>query len=123
MVGDREAVRLVAHALEQLELRRVVREHAAARARPGRKTSSIRLASETTATPRSRKPCSAAEAGRELALAAVDHDQVRQRGEGRVAVGVVRRVLALASPHCASGAPSTSSIAAKSSGALDGRGS
>ena len=33
--------------------------------------------------------------GRELALAAVDHDQRRQRGEARVAVGVVRREVAL----------------------------
>ena len=56
VVGDREAVRLVAHALQQLQLGRVVGEHAAARGGPGRKTSSIRLASETTATPRSRKP-------------------------------------------------------------------
>ena len=41
---DREAVGLVADALEQLQLGRVVVEHAAARAGPGTKTSSIRLA-------------------------------------------------------------------------------
>ena len=37
----------------------------------------MRLASDTTATPRSRKPRSGPRPGRELALAAVDHDQVR----------------------------------------------
>ena len=61
VVRDREAVRLVAHALQQLQLGRVVRRARAASRRPGTKTSSIRLASETTVTPRSRKPCSALE--------------------------------------------------------------
>ena len=51
---DREPVRLVARALEQLELRACRAAAAAARARPGTNTSSIRLARLTTVTPRSR---------------------------------------------------------------------
>ena len=65
---------------------------------PGVNTSSIRLASETTVTPRSRKPCSGSRPALELALAAVDHHEVRQRGERRVAVGVVGRLLGLLLP-------------------------
>ena len=65
---------------------------------PGVNTSSIRFASETTATPRSRKPGQRLQPRGELALAAVDHDQVRQRGERRVALGVVRRALVLLLP-------------------------
>ena len=54
-------------------------EHERRRGRPGRKTSSIRLARETTTTPRSRNSAQRVEPGRELALAAVDDDQPRQR--------------------------------------------
>ena len=98
VVGDREPVRLVADPLEQLQLGRVVRERAAAPRAPGMNTSSIRFASEITTTPRSRNPCERAQPGRQLALAAVDHDQVRERREARVVVLVVRRDVALALP-------------------------
>ena len=62
------------------------------------KTSSIRLASAITRTPRSRKPASAAEPGPQLALAAVDHDEVRERREACVVGRVVRRDVQLALP-------------------------
>ena len=123
VVGDREAVRLVAHALEQLQLGRVVRRARSASRAPGTKTSSIRLASETTATPRSRKPRSGSSPADELALAAVDHDQVRaareatRRGRRRRASA---RVWRLALRVRGGRGPRPSS--AKSSPRLDARG-
>ena len=63
--------------------------------RPGTKTSSIRLARLTTVTPSSRNSSSSRRPADELALAAVDHDQRRQRGEAGVVVALVRRELAL----------------------------
>ena len=62
------------------------------------------------------EPLQRAQPGRQLALAAVDHDHVGQRGEARVVVLVVRGDVALALPAARAGATSTSSIAAKSSG-------
>ena len=59
-------------------------------AAPGKKTSSSRFASAITATPRSRAGPSEASPAAQLALAAVDHDQVRQRRELAVVAGVVR---------------------------------
>ena len=115
VVGDREAVGLVADALQQLQRRRVVAPGRSACATPGRKTSSMRLASEITATPRVAEALQRRDAGGELARAAVDDDQVRQRGEGLVALRVVRARSCWRS-HCASRRVSTSSIAAKSSG-------
>ena len=63
--------------------------------RPGTKTSSRRFASPITAVPRSASGAERPHPRRELALAAVDHDQVRQRGEALVALGVVRRAVGL----------------------------
>ena len=67
-------------------------------ARPGMNTSSIRFASETTTHSALAEPRERPQPGRQLALAAVDHDQVRQRGEARVVLLVVRRDVALALP-------------------------
>ncbi len=98
MVGDREAVRLVADALQQLQLGRRVVEHERRARGPGRNTSSMRLASEIDRHAALAEAAQRPEPGRELALAAVDHDEVRQRREARVVGGVVRRDVRLALP-------------------------
>ena len=76
----------------------------------------MRLASETTATPRSRAVVERLEPGGELALAAVDHDQVRQRRERLVVRGVVRAEARAGVSQARMRRVSTSRIAAKSSG-------
>ena len=95
VVGDREAVRLVADALEQLQLRRVVGEHAAGRATPGQEDLLDALGQRDDDDAALAEVRQRLDAGGELALAAVDDDHVGQRGEARVAVLVVGRQLAL----------------------------
>ena len=121
VVGDREAVRLVAHALQQLQLGRVVRRARSARAARARRPPRCAWPARRPSTPRSRKPSQRAQAGRELARAAVDDDQVGQRRERLVALGVVRARGPAGSPTAPAAAPSTSSIAAKSSGTPSSR--
>ena len=86
---DREAVRLVADPLEELQPGRVRRRARPGRGRPGRNTSSTRFASAITATRGRSNALHRRERRRELALAAVDHDEVRRRRERLVPV--VRR--------------------------------
>ena len=96
-MGDGEPVRLVAHALQQLQLRRVVGE--LQRRGPagdehlldplGQRDHHHAALAEAAQRPQAR---------RQLALAAVDHHDVGQGGEARVVVLVVRRDVALALP-------------------------
>ena len=97
VVGDREAVRLVADALQQLQLGGRVVEHER-RAAAGQEDLLDPLGQRDDRDAALAKAVQRAEAGRQLTLAAVDHDQVRQRGEARVVGGVVRGDVRLALP-------------------------
>ena len=114
---DREAVRLVAHPLQQLRGLRVGGRSIGS-GRPGTKTSSSRLARLIDGDPALDERPQGAHPGRELALAAVDHDQVRaaRRSSRRAWRRAARGRPARGSGPCA--ASSTSSIEAKSSGPL-----
>ena len=92
---DREPVRLVAHPLEQLQRLRVGRRSAAAPSGPARRPPRSASRGRPPRRPRSAERRERPHARRELALAAVDHDQVGQRGEALVALGVVRRAVRL----------------------------
>src|SRR5215217_5799556 len=91
---DREPVRLVADALEQLQLGRIVRqtERSAAAGREDL-LDPLRQADHGDAEIAERSQL--AQARRQLALAAVDHDQRRNRREALVELPVVRAPLAL----------------------------
>ena len=93
VVRDREPVRLVAHPLQQPQGLGVARDRDRLRAAgdedlldPLGEPDHGHLVVAALEQGRQR-----AHARRELALAAVDHDQVGQRGEALVALGVVRR--------------------------------
>ena len=90
--AEREAVRLVPDPLEELEARPSPVRARPAPDLPGTNTSSARFASATTATRGRSYACIASSAARELALAAVDDDEVRHGREALVvAVGGRRR--------------------------------
>ena len=95
VVLDREAVRLVADALEQLQRRASRAAARSARRGPGTKISSSRLARLTTVTPCSRNSPSAAGRSESWPLPPSITIRPGQRGEARVARRVVRRALAL----------------------------
>src|SRR3954451_22820302 len=97
VVRDREAVGLVADALEQLELRRVVVEQD--RVRLAREEHLLDpLGERDDDDPAGAEVLQRLDARAELALAAVYHDQVRQRGERRVVLLVVLGDVELALP-------------------------
>ena len=98
VAAQREAVRLVADLLQQQQPRRLARQQDGLRA-PGTNTSSSRLASETTATRGRSKAAHRVERRAQLALAAVDHDQVRQRREAAVVAVVVDAPVPLEAPR------------------------
>ena len=80
VMGDREAVRLVAHALQQLELRRVVaEEERLGIPRPEHLLDPLGQRDDRDAA--LAEALQHAQPGRELPWAAVDHDEVRQGRE------------------------------------------
>src|ERR1700760_398916 len=97
VMRDREAVRLVAYALQQLQLRGRVVEHER-RAAPGDEQLLDPLRQRDDRDAALAKAGPRTEPGRELALAAVDYDYVRQRCEARVIRRIVRREVGLALP-------------------------
>ena len=83
---DREAVRLVADPLQQLQPGRVIRQQD--RLRPaGNEDLLDPLGERDHRHPRQVELAHRGQRRRELALAAVDHDEVRRRGERLVVVG------------------------------------
>ena len=87
-------MRLVADALQQLERRRVVRQHH--RRTPARLEDLLDpLGQAHDRHAQVAERLQGLEPRRELALPAVDHDQARDRGEAGVVVALVRRALAL----------------------------
>ena len=79
-------------ALQQLQPGIVAVEHGSAADGPGTNTSSSRFASAITATRGRSQRLHRLERRRELPLAAVDHDEVRRRGEALVVAAGRRRV-------------------------------
>ena len=97
VVGDREAVRLVAHALQELERRRVVGQDD--RLRDARDEDLLDPLGQRHDRHAAREePLQRLDPGAELALAAVDHDEARQCCERFVALGVVGADLLLGLP-------------------------
>ncbi len=95
MVGDREAVCLVASALEQLQLGGAVVEHER-RGASGEEDLLDALGQRDHHDTALAKAAQRLQTGGELAFAAVDHDEVGQRGEAGVVLGVVRGEVGLA---------------------------
>ena len=103
VVGDREAVRLVADALQRAAAPAC---RAAARigsAVAGQEDLLDALGQRDDGDAALAEALQRLQAGGELALAAVDDHEVRQRGERRVALGVVGRALVLLLPLARSG--------------------
>ena len=97
VVGDREAMRLVADALQQLQLGGGVVEHQR-RAAAGDEDLLDPLGQRDHAHALLAKAAQHRQPGAQLALAAVDHDQVGERREARVVGGIVGRDLELPLP-------------------------
>ncbi|CAB4864997.1 unannotated protein [freshwater metagenome] len=96
-MADREAVRLVAHLLQQLESGGLVRKQHR-RAATGEENLLDALGERGHGDPALAEILEHLQAGRELTAAAIDHDQARQRGERLVVGGIVRAELRLALP-------------------------
>src|SRR3954451_7620650 len=97
VMGDGEAVGLVAHALQQLQLGLVVRDPDRL-APAGYEHLLDALGQGDHGHPAPAEALERAQARRELPRAAVDDDQVGQRGERLVALGVVRAEVLLGLP-------------------------
>ena len=105
VVVEREPVRLVADPLQQPQGLGVAVDRDRVRRGPGRRPP--RAASRARSPPCRARPAAPSDPhpGRELALAAVDHDQVGDRGEALVALGVVGRAVGLLEQLRRPGAP------------------
>ena len=121
VVGDREAVRLVAHALQQLQRRACRGRARSARGGPGRRPPRCAWPARSRSTPRSRKPSSARRPAASwpgppsmtMRFGSVAKDSLRLGSCGLTGPA--------GSPTARGAAPSTSSIAAKSSGTPSSR--